>query len=450
MTDCSGTGGSQVTTTSSWTQINLPASDVVLKCALAQLSGTSGVRILAHSIKVDGPGGGSVNSSGSAGTQLVAGSASGQCNAGATVDVETAAVRANNPNGDLKITGCGDIVLNSSTLSSSDANVTVTSSDGRICISNDSVSGSAVTLTASADLTMRGATVTVAVPSDNIKLVSNNGSVLAGGAACPNKFTGGIDSNMTITAKQLIDLTSACIDMGHNVNFTASGSGFACATDVIINLSGSEIRNDIGQVRRDHGDSLRRKRKDQHQQRHPRGQRCQRRRAGSRQGVKAERLARHSGRQLRCFDGSNLHDPSTGQCEQPCQRQPRRPRLPQRNRRPEVRHVVSAFQSDSSRGGPQGPPHFLSAVVPWCRRGGACPSRLSPTATTLRPRQLAFRGRSIDRVPRAVAPPHPDPLPPQAGGDGISSCYPLSRRERGGVRGALKIPGRSARRLARS
>ena len=105
-----------VTTSSSWTQINLPASDVVLQCALNQLPGTSGVRIIAHSIKVDGPAGGSVNSSGTNGTQLLAGSTSGQCNAGATVDVESASVVASNPNGGMKITGCGDIVINSSTV----------------------------------------------------------------------------------------------------------------------------------------------------------------------------------------------------------------------------------------------------------------------------------------------------------------------------------------------
>ena len=200
VTNCSAP---PVTTTSSWTQINLPTSDVVLQCALTQLPGTTGVRILAHSIKVDGPGGGSVNSSGTNGTQLIAGSGSGQCNAGATVDVESASVVASNPNG-----GPEDHGLRRHRRQLLDghlrrtADVTVTSSAGRVCATGDSMSGSAVLVTASGDLTMHGTTVTVATPSDTIKLISNNGSVLAGGGVClPNKFTGGIDSNMTVTAK---------------------------------------------------------------------------------------------------------------------------------------------------------------------------------------------------------------------------------------------------------
>ncbi len=237
-----------MTISSSWTQINLPTSDVVLKCALTQLSGTTGVRIFAHSIKVDGSGGGSVSSSGTNGIQLIAGSGSGQCNAGATVDLESASVTDSNPNGDIKITGCGDIVANSSTVSSAaGASVTVTSSNGRVCASGDSLSGGGVSVTASGDLTMHGSTVQASTPPDSIKLISNNGSVLAGGGVCPpNRLQGGIDSNLTVTAKGVVDLSNACVEIAQNITITASGNGFACATDVIINLQSSEIRNDFG------------------------------------------------------------------------------------------------------------------------------------------------------------------------------------------------------------
>ena len=222
------------------------SSDVVLKCALNQLPGTSGVRVIAHSIKVDGPGGGSVSSSGTSGIQLTAGSGSGQCNAGATVDLESTSVTDGNPNGDIRITGCGDVVVNSSTVSSAGATVTVSSSNGKVCALGDTVSGGNVTVTADGDLTMHGTGVTVG--TSTIKLTSNSGSVLAGAVFCPpNRFTGGNDSNMTVTAKGRIDLTGACVEIAQDITFTATGTGFACSIDVILSLNSAEVRNDFGQ-----------------------------------------------------------------------------------------------------------------------------------------------------------------------------------------------------------
>src|SRR5262249_2880648 len=118
VTDCSGTGSSPVSVTSSWTQISLVSSDVILRCPLVQLSGTSGVRILAHSIKVDGSAGGSVSSTGTGGTQLLAGSTSGQCNSTATVDLEFTSVAGSNTNDGVKISGCGNVVVNATAVSS--------------------------------------------------------------------------------------------------------------------------------------------------------------------------------------------------------------------------------------------------------------------------------------------------------------------------------------------
>jgi hypothetical protein len=235
-----------VTVSGGWTQINLPTSDVVVRCALVQLSGSTGVKITAHSILVDGPGGGSIASTGSNGIQLTAGSGS-LCDAGATVDLESTTVTDGNVNGGLKITACGNLVVNASTVSSAGNTVTVTSSKGRVCATGDSFSGRAVSVTASGNLTMQRSTVTLTSPSDAIKLVSNNGSVLAGGGICPpNRFQGAGDSSLTVTAKQLVDLSNACVEVGENIALTASGSGFACATDTILNLNGSEVRNDFG------------------------------------------------------------------------------------------------------------------------------------------------------------------------------------------------------------
>jgi hypothetical protein len=243
VTNCAA---SPVTVAGGWTQINLPTSDVIIRCALTQLPGSTGVKITAHSILADGPGGGSIASTGSNGIQLTAGSGA-SCDAGATVGLESTTVTDGNINGALKVTACGDLVVNASTVSSAGNTVTVTSSKGRVCATGDSFSGRAVSVTASLDLTMHGSTVTLSDPSDTIKLASNNGSVLAGGGVCPpNRFQGAGASNLTVTAKQVVDLSNACVDIGQNITITASGTGFACATDTIINLTGSEIRNDFG------------------------------------------------------------------------------------------------------------------------------------------------------------------------------------------------------------
>jgi hypothetical protein len=244
VTNCAA--GAVVTVSGGWTQINLPTSDVVVRCALAQLPGSTGVKITAHSILVEGSLGGSIASTGANGIQLTAGSGS-LCDSGATVDLESTTVTDGNVNGGLKITACGDFVVNASTVSSAGNTVTLASSKGKVCATGDSFSGRAVSVTASGNLTMHGSTVTLSAPSDAIKLVSNNGSVLAGGGICPpNRFQGVGDSSLTVTAKQLVDLSNACVDVGETITLTASGSGFACATDTILNLNGSEVRNDFG------------------------------------------------------------------------------------------------------------------------------------------------------------------------------------------------------------
>ena len=53
---------------------------------------------------------------------------------------------------------------------------------------------------------------------------------------------------MTVTANGMVDLTSACVEIAQNITMTASGTGFVCATDVIINLGSAEIRNDFGKT----------------------------------------------------------------------------------------------------------------------------------------------------------------------------------------------------------
>ena len=125
---------------------------------------------------------------------------------------------------------------------------------------------------------MHNSTVTTVSPRDSISLVSKNGSVLAGGTAVPTGSRRDIESNMTVTAKGIVDLSSACVEIAENITITASGSGFNCANDVIINLNSSEIRNDFGKtgvitVTACGGDW-----QDRHRRRDPGGHRQERRR----------------------------------------------------------------------------------------------------------------------------------------------------------------------------
>lgn len=65
--------------------------------------------------------------------------------------------------------------------------------------------------------------------------------------SCATRSTasGGPESNLTVTAKGIIDLSNACVDIAENITFTASGAGFDCANDTIVNLTGAEVRNDF-------------------------------------------------------------------------------------------------------------------------------------------------------------------------------------------------------------
>src|SRR5262249_39147407 len=144
-------GGGDVKVSGSATVINLPAKDVVLRCALVELPGTNGIRINAHSIKVDGSAGGSITANGKSGIQLNAGAAPAVCDAGATIDVEAASVLDNNFNGGLKMTACGKIVFNDATVKSNEV-FQATSSAGGICSNGSALTGNQALLTAFGDI----------------------------------------------------------------------------------------------------------------------------------------------------------------------------------------------------------------------------------------------------------------------------------------------------------
>jgi hypothetical protein len=241
-----------VTIQSSWTQINLPGKDVVLQCALNSLPGTDGNRIIARSIKVDGANGGSVLATGTQGVQLTA---SGTPCSEATIEILSTTVRSGNSNANLKITACGDIVMSQSnvvagTVGSFGGVLLVTSTAGRICADTDTFYGEHLTLESSLDFHARGSSFTSDSPLDYIRIISDNGSVFAGGSTAtppclPNTFRGGPESNLTVTAKGIVDLSNVCADLAENITISATGSGFDCAGDTIVDLTGAELRNDF-------------------------------------------------------------------------------------------------------------------------------------------------------------------------------------------------------------
>ena len=247
VTNCA-VGGGSVVIYNNWTQINLPTSDVVLQCSLVEAAGTDGVRIIAHSIKVDGPAGGSITSDGVRGIQLLAGTSDDSvCDAGATIEIDTATLDDNNPNGDIKLDACGNVVVKNSTLESA-AVIDVDSSLGKICATNDAVSGDRIRFNAEGDISLVNSNFATVSPLDLHEYVSRTGSVLAGGTGpgCRNTFSGGIESNFTMTAAVIVDLSNACVRIAENIRITAGGTGKNCLTDTIVNLESSEIRNDFG------------------------------------------------------------------------------------------------------------------------------------------------------------------------------------------------------------
>jgi hypothetical protein len=247
VTNCA-VGGGSVVIYNNWTQISLPTSDVVLQCSLVEAAGTDGVRIIAHSIKVDGPAGGSITSDGVRGIQLLAGTGDDSvCDAGATIEIDTATLDDNNPNGDIKLDACGNVVVKDSTLESA-AVIDVDSALGKICATNDAVSGDRIRFNAEGDISLVNSNFATVSPLDLHEYVSRTGSVLAGGTGpgCRNTFSGGIESNFTMTAARIVDLSNACIRIAENIRITAGGAGQNCLTDTIVDLQSSEIRNDFG------------------------------------------------------------------------------------------------------------------------------------------------------------------------------------------------------------
>jgi len=215
---------------------------------LTRLPGTDGVRVLAHSLFVDGSQGGSISSDGKRGIQVSAGSSPSPCDSAATLRFDSTSLIATAGNADVKISACGDILLTSSTLASASSNLWITSSNGRICAGDDNLSANSLSLGSNGDLTLHGSVLTTAGARESMSLTSAAGSVIAGASqgCLPNRFQGGNDSYLTVAAEGIVDLSGDCVEIAEDIDITANGAGFDCLNSTIINLRDAEIRNDFG------------------------------------------------------------------------------------------------------------------------------------------------------------------------------------------------------------
>jgi hypothetical protein len=253
--------------------INLPNDDVVLTC---QLKGRS-VLIRAHSITIDGPAGGGIMTTGIAGIRLFA----GKMNNGhdlcldpdpftATVTLKGATLDDGNINGDIKIVACGDVVVDTvggSQLTSAGATLSLACLEPtvgpagqpcRVKIDQAFLFGNRIQVTAEGDVSIACSTFQTRGPRDLHRIVSRQGSVLAGGLAvppdpgtcdcpdpCGNRFRGENESNLVVEADDNIDLDHACVDISENITLLAHGTnGPLLANGVMIDLGFAEIRND--------------------------------------------------------------------------------------------------------------------------------------------------------------------------------------------------------------
>lgn len=253
--------------------INLPNDDVVLTC---QLKGRS-VAIRAHSITVDGPAGGGIMTTGVNGMRLLAGKMNNAHDTcldpdpfTATITLKGATLDDGNVNGDVKIVACGDVVVDTvggSQLTSAGATVSLACLQptvgpaGQPCqvkIHQAFLFGNRIQVTAEGDVSVACSTFQTRGPRDLHKILSRQGSVLAGGLAvppdpstcdcpdpCGNRFRGENESNLMVEADDNIDFDHTCVDISENITLLAHGTnGPLLANGVMIDLGFAEIRND--------------------------------------------------------------------------------------------------------------------------------------------------------------------------------------------------------------
>jgi hypothetical protein len=199
ITNCAGSPAIQVVNKK--TVVDVPGDTVVIQCALVPLPGSDQTQVTAAAITVDGPGGGSVGSTGK-GTQATLLQA-----IGGDVLINDADVVADNSNGGVVIDAAGAITVTAgSTIRSGPPGpggdrVTMTAGS-TINVAGAVIEGREIVITANGTVTISPtSTLVTDGPRDRIEITSRGGDVIVAG--------GGQSGS---TAPCCADLVKACQD----------------------------------------------------------------------------------------------------------------------------------------------------------------------------------------------------------------------------------------------
>jgi hypothetical protein len=175
VTDCTAAGPADVVNKK--TVINLPNDDVIIQCALMSLPGSDQTQIIAKSIVIDGPNGGSVSSSGKGGNATL-------LQATGDITIDGASVVAADSNGNAVINAGGNILATAGSHLEAGDDVIVKCT-GALCtvdIAQSTIVANRINVEGNGDVTVDPSSVlTTSCPRDEIKIVSNFGDVLLGG-----------------------------------------------------------------------------------------------------------------------------------------------------------------------------------------------------------------------------------------------------------------------------
>ncbi len=174
ITNC---GSPPFTTVNGKTVLNAPGQDVIIQCALMNLPGTERVEVIAGSITIDGPNGGSVSASGK-GLAI-------NLQATGTITIKDATVTAANSNGDAIIQAGGNIVVFGSQLQAGEAlRVECTGSGCTVNFNGTHADANQLRIIGVGDVNITpGSVITSHGPRDLIFIKSLDGDVSLGGGS---------------------------------------------------------------------------------------------------------------------------------------------------------------------------------------------------------------------------------------------------------------------------
>jgi Hemagglutinin repeat len=188
LTDCTA---SPVRLVGKKTVVDVPADDLVIQCALLPLNGQSRIEVTARSIAVDGPNGGSVAAAGKG--EAISLAALGTGPGGRSIRIEGSNVTAANRNGDMEMTGPGEILIRSSGLQAG-GKLRIACTGGGCPIALDDVRSASNDLDIDAQgiVSVRSSRLSTASPIDRIDIASATADVLITVAAAGTRSASGL------------------------------------------------------------------------------------------------------------------------------------------------------------------------------------------------------------------------------------------------------------------